>query len=196
MSSTTDRIPLAEAQAVAEQFIRRIRDVCVRVEVAGSIRRQRPDVGDIEIVAIAHIEPPFPDMFGAPVLGSDVDRLHERLNSMLLTDEVRKREPVAWGPKHKRLIYAGCPVDLFVTTEAQWGVILAIRTGPADFSHALVSPPHVRLPSGQPGLLPEMYRVREGWLIYRVSGERIPTPTEEDVFAALGIPYVAPEDRR
>lgn len=50
MSKNGRRVPRAEALAVAEQVVEEIRPWCDRVEVAGSVRRLRPDVGDIDIV--------------------------------------------------------------------------------------------------------------------------------------------------
>ena len=46
------RIPLNEAHAIAAEIITVLAPHCRRIEIAGSIRRQRPEVGDIEIVGI------------------------------------------------------------------------------------------------------------------------------------------------
>lgn len=45
MSQTTERLPLAEARAHAEALVGVLADCCERIEIAGSIRRGRPDVG-------------------------------------------------------------------------------------------------------------------------------------------------------
>jgi len=45
------RIPLAQAHALAEDFITAIYPFCERAEVAGSVRRGQAELGDIEIVA-------------------------------------------------------------------------------------------------------------------------------------------------
>lgn len=50
--STGVRLPLIAVVPVAEGLIRQLLPGCERIEVAGSIRRGRPDVGDIELVAI------------------------------------------------------------------------------------------------------------------------------------------------
>jgi len=80
-------------------------------------------------------------------------------------------------------------VDLFsVLPPAQWGVIMMIRTGPAEFSRRLVTP------RGSGGLLPDGLRVRDGAIW---DGEHaIATPEEDDVWRVLGLAPVAPEDRR
>src|SRR5262245_1970482 len=52
MSRTTpdQRLPLAQAIILAEEVCDVLRPFCTRLEVVGSIRRQRPTIGDIEIV--------------------------------------------------------------------------------------------------------------------------------------------------
>src|SRR3990167_7360212 len=43
---------LARAQEIAAQVLAELSPFCERCEIAGSIRRRKPEVGDIEIVAI------------------------------------------------------------------------------------------------------------------------------------------------
>lgn len=44
---------LTEAQKISEEFIEKLRPYCLRVEVAGSIRRKKPDqIKDIDILCI------------------------------------------------------------------------------------------------------------------------------------------------
>jgi len=50
------RVPLADARVIAESLMAALGPGCERIEIAGSIRRGRPDVGDIELVAIPRIE--------------------------------------------------------------------------------------------------------------------------------------------
>src|SRR5437879_3251534 len=61
------KIKLTHARAIADDLIEKITPLCERCEIAGSIRRQKAEVGDIEIVAVPRwIEVPDPDdLFGA-----------------------------------------------------------------------------------------------------------------------------------
>ena len=43
---------LDEATAIAERVVEILRPHCDRIEVAGSVRRGKPEVGDIEVVCI------------------------------------------------------------------------------------------------------------------------------------------------
>jgi DNA polymerase/3'-5' exonuclease PolX len=76
-------------------------------------------------------------------------------------------------------------VDLFLATVDNWGAILAIRTGPDEFSKALVTHIKYRTP----------YQQRDGVLVRQVSGEVVPVPEEQEYFRLAGVPWIAPERR-
>lgn len=124
---------LSEAQKIAKQVIDRLSPYSERIEIAGSIRRLKPDVGDIELVAVPRTTPIL-DMFGG-VTGE-----HSLLNDRKLMESlgiVKKS-----GKRFTQIeLYQGINLDLFmVLPPADWAVIYAIRTGPADFSQWLVTP--------------------------------------------------------
>lgn len=50
--STGQRYPAPEARAAANRLIPLLADACERIEIAGSLRRGRAEVGDIELVAL------------------------------------------------------------------------------------------------------------------------------------------------
>ena len=52
VKSKEKKYPHAEAQAIAQEVVEQLRPHCERIVVAGSIRRKKSEVGDIEIVAI------------------------------------------------------------------------------------------------------------------------------------------------
>ena len=43
-------IPLKRAKDIAAKVVEALQPFCTRIEVAGSIRRERPEVGDIDLV--------------------------------------------------------------------------------------------------------------------------------------------------
>lgn len=201
MSGATTRMGFTEAYVAAEHFADRIRSSCERLVIAGSLRRRADDVGDIEIVAVPRIwADERCDMFGEVVGVDRVDEIDRLMDVMAMQGEVQRRLTngrSAWGPKYKRLSFEGAPFDLFTCDAENFGLILAIRTGPAWFSHQLVTPKDRRIQQGhRPGLLPVHMRVADGWLTYRVSGERIPTPEERGFFETIGQPYIEPWNRR
>lgn len=182
-------MPLAEARCLAEGLREEMLPWCDRVEIAGSIRRRNPSPRDIELVAIPRWEevPDPQDLFGEGRLR--VNRLWEWANGTSrvrwLKPGTQEREP--WPPKEDGRYWRGelsngAMLDLFLTVPERWGIIYLIRTGPAEFSQAVVT--HA-LRVGRP--------CRDGALTH--DGLPIVTIDEADAFAALGLLYVPPEER-
>lgn len=204
--SSGERFPSSVAGPVAKRFVELIAPYCHQVVIAGSLRRRLPTVGDIEVVATPIVEQRTAGLFGDVIV--EEDRLGAYLECLLIGGDIQKRPradgKTFWGPKAKYLTFEGIPVDLFTPDAARFGIILVIRTGPAQFSHRLVATKDQSVVVGKhangheirrPGLLPEMYRVQDGWLTRRVSGEKIATPDEQTVFELLGIEYAEPWNR-
>ena len=170
------RVPRSEALAVAQKIYDLLAPICERVAIAGSLRREKPDVGDIEMVCV-----PMPevDLFG-----------NGWINAMHIEQALKDAGfafPRFNGEHFKQFDAGPCNCDLFITTPAQWGVIFTIRTGAADFSHRLVTP------KSHGGLLPSNLRVKDG----RVwnGDEALDTHTEIDLFKAIGLDWIPPKDR-
>ena len=116
-------------------------------------------------------------------------RLDELCDELIALGTLALRLPVAYGPRYKRLLYQGVPLDLFsVLPPAQWGVIMVIRTGPAQFSHRIVTPKRYG------GLLPSHLRVKDGAVWH--GEEMVPTPEEADFLRLLGLEWVEPWERK
>lgn len=190
MSAGT-RIPLDEARDIAQALRTAILPYCYRVEICGSIRRQRPTIGDIDLVCEPIVKPVL-DMFDQES-GETRDLLTERLDWMVERGHIEKRldkngRP-AWGTSLKRARFRGLNADIqSVVDHDTWGAWLAIRTGPAEFNKALVTP------VSQGGVLPSGFEFRDGFKLYRFGGQ-IPTPTEWQLFEALGLQHQRPMDR-
>jgi DNA polymerase/3'-5' exonuclease PolX len=193
MSATTLRIPLADAERNAAELVELLKPACVRIEVAGSIRRKRPDVGDLDIVAIPYVRHAL-NLFGEPIPDSADDALHATLSHMAQENKIAARLDAngrrCWGRDLKRAIYRGLNVDIQAVHDGEtWGTWLLIRTGPAEFTKRIVTPRH------QGGLLPPGCQFKDGFRLYRYGG-RVPMTEEGDVFAALGLGWIEPEERR
>lgn len=201
--SSGERLPLAEARTLADGVVRLLESACERIEIAGSIRREKADIGDVEIVAIpkwTEIEVPTADLFGqgAPEL-KRISALEPRCAALALEGVFAARPnkdgKIAVGSKLKWLVYKGFALDLYICDADTWGVTLAIRTGCAEFSHKLVTP------RSQGGFCPDYLTfkgTKEGgsWRVRRRdSGEPLATPEENDVFSALGIEPIEPRHR-
>jgi DNA polymerase/3'-5' exonuclease PolX len=182
MSKATHKLPYADALSLAELLERRLAPSCERILIAGSIRRRKSEVGDIELVAQPKLTPEL-DMFGLET-GNQYSQLDDALSG-LSTEGYTKN-----GDKYKQFSYEGVTVDLFIATRETWGAIATIRTGSADFTHWLVTSKR------HGGGCPSGLKVREGRVCYEnVSGPAFDTSTEEKFFQVLEQRWVEPIER-
>ena len=186
---------LREAQAIAERLAGLMSPFCARVEVAGSVRRSSAEVKDVELVAIPRWgERPAsaPSLFGGEP--ERVNLLHEWATSQAAAAGVRwiktgTPEVVDWEPKPdgkywRALVDNSIKLDLFLASAENYGLILLIRTGSAEFSQAVMTYAKHRTP----------YHVEGGHLRDR-EGEALETPEERDVFGALRLDHVLLRER-
>ena len=172
------KVPYEIAIQKARDFIECVRPYCERVEIAGSLRRKKTEVGDIEICCIPNVEARHEyDLFGNLIKSTS------RLEQYLADNFAAVKD----GPHYKQIPLEGINLDLFITSPEQWGVIFAIRTGSADFSRWLVTWRR------NGGALPSNMFVREGRLCL-VSGP-LETPEEADFFRLIGLDFIPPEER-
>lgn len=173
------KLPYADARALAMHLVSLLKPGCERIIIAGSIRRQKPEIGDIELVAMPMLEPVC-DLFGMPVEGMERSGLDERLASL---------RPVYTknGAKYKQFAFEGVSVDLFIASAETWGCVSTIRTGSADFTRWLVT--NRRHGGGCPSHL----KFNEG----RIFNGSTPLDTSEErlVFEALEQPWIEPVER-
>jgi DNA polymerase/3'-5' exonuclease PolX len=198
VAATETRLHRPEAVAIARAFVDALDGCYTELKVAGSLRRRLAYVGDVEIVCVPRLEALEGGLFGDAI--THRNRLEDRLQALLEHDEITQRKDTngatRWGPTLKFLTFQGARIDLFCPSAERFGWILLLRTGPAAFSRQLVVRRGQRTKDGRPGLLPARLLPRDGWLTWRVSGERIATPTEQHAFDALDLPYVEPWERR
>jgi DNA polymerase/3'-5' exonuclease PolX len=170
---------LREASHIASDALYLIGPYCQHKAVAGSVRRKKLEgIKDIEIVAI-----PLPahDLFGIE------DWKNHQVRQFLAAQTV---VAVAMNSaKQAKFTLRGAKVELYlVTPPAQWGVQLALRTGPKSYSRWLVT----KRKHG--GAMPSYLRNHRGALWN--GDDLIETPDEIDYFNALEIPHHWPHERR
>lgn len=175
--SKTEKIPYNKAIVTANHLIDTLRPYCDRIELAGSLRRRRPMIGDIEIVALPR---PILDLIGDPIKPQK-NQPSTLLDLFLINKGVNLAKD---GPKMKQFKYGRYTVDLFLPeTPDHWGCIYLIRTGSVQFSKWLMTDAQ-----HQAGL-----RFVDGRL--HSIGTPLNTPEEEDVFTALNLPWISPTMR-
>lgn len=101
---------LERADKIAETIVKRLTPYCERIEVAGSVRRRKPQVNDIDIVLI----PTDPWNLQHEILG------------------LAHGNAKASGAKIMRVKVNGTQVDFYFATPETWATLLLIRTGSAE----------------------------------------------------------------
>jgi len=189
--SDKPNFPANEAKAVAAEIFRWFDPVCVRVIVAGSLRRQKPDVGDVEILYVPKTE-----------TRSDPSDMFEKVNVNLADETIQTMEGVGvlerrrnsigretFGPLNKLMRHraSGIPVDLFCEPSLpDWWRSLVIRTGPKELNIRLITTAAKR------GIDVHAY----GTGLTDMRGAPIACESEEQFFEICGARYLAPKDRR
>ena len=160
-------LPLEEAGKLAEAIKAAAEAHCEKIEVAGSIRRQKPKVHDIDFVVVAKSD-------------SDWQGINEILRHL-------KAKPNCSG---NSLIKAYLPcqnglfqVDFYRAKPSTFGIHLLIRTGSADHNMWLAG---YAISKGM--------RVKYSEGLIKDSAP-IAGEDEKGVFEALGLPYPLPTER-
>jgi DNA polymerase/3'-5' exonuclease PolX len=200
MSKAPDgKVEHAEARRVAALLKTILAPGCERIEIAGSLRRQRPTVGDIELLAVG-LRIVTADLWGSPVVvveNKAADIIHDLANGGnrdwkwdLLTPR--------HGPLYFRIRYGPVPiaVDIFFCRQETYAANLLVRTGPAEYSHAVVA--HAKRAgtrSFQHGF--ELHNHEDACRGAGSSNCKGITPlaSEEAVCEALSLPFLPPEKR-
>ena len=156
-----------KALHIAEKVKEILSPYCERIEIAGSIRRKKPEVKDIEIVAI-------PKPYDTGLFESGIATIVNKW------EKVKGELPCKYT---QRILTEGIKLDLFFAERDNWGFIYAIRTGSADFSHKVLAREWVK----------RGYKGEAGYLT--ANGKKIAILEEKDLFNRIGISYLEPELR-
>jgi DNA polymerase/3'-5' exonuclease PolX len=121
---------------VVRELLPVLQPACVRLIVAGSLRRRKREVGDVELLYIPKIiEVPDPDdFFGRMIKANAVDLALTKLNEEgALSPRLKCARRPAWGERNKlaRHVASGIGVDLFTADLENWWNLLVCRTGGA-----------------------------------------------------------------
>lgn len=179
------------AWSAAMEILQLLGPVCEKFEVAGSLRRRRPQVSDIEIVFVSSYKSAQQpeDFFGDPPLENQVEPQIEALLEMqVLRRRLNSKGRTSWGVMNKLAVHVrtGIPVDLFTSSIENFYNYLVCRTGPAesniDICNAAIAKGWKWNPYGSG------FTRNDGNASHPVS-------TEREVFEFVGLPYKEPWDR-
>jgi DNA polymerase (family 10) len=164
--SSNTRLLLHDADALLAGLIESLRDVrgVRRISAAGSLRRRRTTIGDLDILAAV----------------DDPAELIARLDTLPEVERVLS----AGTDKSSIVLRDGPQVDLMVCPPASWGTHLVHFTGSRDHNIALRG---MALDRG--------WSLSEKGFKVIADGSTLEAAEEEDVYARLDLPWVAPELR-
>lgn len=163
------RILISAALDVAEQVVEELSRItgCTRCTYAGSLRRMRETIGDIDVLVAAEHPEPFMDALAGLAYTAEVIAHGEKKTSIRTTK--------------------GLQVDLRVLPPESWGAGLQYFTG--SKAHNIRT---------REIAVRNKLKLSEYGLFHAKSGRKITSETEEDVYGALGLPWIPPtlrEDR-
>jgi DNA polymerase (family 10) len=160
-------LDLETAQQLAGEIKAAVEHLCEKIEVAGSIRRQKPKVHDVDFVVVAKSD-------------ADWQRINEALKRL-------KAKPNCSGNQTIKA-YIPCrggifQVDFYRAKPSTFGIHLLIRTGSADHNMWLAG---CAISKGM------RLKYSEGLIkdAASIAGE-----DEKGVFGALGLPFPPPTER-
>jgi DNA polymerase (family 10) len=160
-------LDLREAEKTAAKVKATVEALCELIEVAGSIRRQKPKVHDIDFVVVAKND-------------AEWQKINEKLKQL-------KAKPNCSG---NSVIKAFVPcengffqVDFYRAKPSTFGIHLLVRTGSADHNMWLVG---YAISKGM------RIKYSEGLI---KDGVAVAGETEQSMFEALGLPHPLPSKR-
>lgn len=167
---------LDRARRCADRLVEWLAPHCERVVIAGSVRRGKPEVADLDLVVIPKFEVER-DIFGTEIASRnstwrEIDRR--------ITEEKWRVDRA--GAEIVTFHAADVQVDVFWASHENWGTVLMCRTGSKDHNIWLANWAMARGGKWHPNV--GLYHQH-----------RKTAQTEEAIYEALGLPFIAPERR-
>lgn len=123
-----------QARDIAINIFKKLQPYCKVVDIAGSVRREKPECGDIEILCspkTTDIKDLFEEVIGKQRMAGFVDIV----NSLGVIIKGNPKE----GKYIQILLPQNINLDLFIPNEWDYYRQVAIRTGSKDYSHKVLA---------------------------------------------------------
>jgi DNA polymerase/3'-5' exonuclease PolX len=159
------------AKHIADAYLNKLKPFCARIEIAGSIRRERRETDDIILVCIPKT---------ISVNNGIFDSYETRDKGFIETINSLRRSKGGGEGNYVQVLLPELPnLDLVITTPEQWGVVFMMMTGSEMFSRRMAA-------SVRP------YFICDKGYLKKNSGAIIPCYEETDFFRFTGMEYVEP----
>jgi DNA polymerase/3'-5' exonuclease PolX len=175
---------LQTAQRYAGKITEWLAPFCHRIEIAGSIRRERPNCNDVDLVVIPKMET-VTDLLGVPVSSKNLLHAH-------LAEYTQKTPGAQWLAGEKTagrnllLLLPKTPrvqIDIFCATAGTFGTLFLCRTGSKEHNIWFA----------------QRAKTRDGhWDPYAglyMSTTDAIADTEENLYRALDLEWIEPRNR-
>ncbi|MFH0770891.1 MAG: nucleotidyltransferase domain-containing protein [Candidatus Peregrinibacteria bacterium] len=176
MKERARRFPRAEVTDDVETLLKKIRSVpgVLRAEVAGSFRRKKETVGDIDVLVVTASAKRVGDAIAELPIVRDVVAHGEKKLSFDLRSPLRSRGATVGQ--------AGIRVDIRFVRRDQWGAALLYFTGSKEHNIAL-----------RKRAMERGWKLNEYGLFRGI--EVVASREEEDIYRALGYVWIDPSQR-
>lgn len=168
-------LKLKEGKTIAISVIEKLNPFVGKIEAVGSIRRNKPEIHDVDILLIPN---------------GNLSMVYENMNDLDYNCIVQGIKTARFIARENKVVgdyFIGCPqVDLYFATSENYEMLRFVRTGSKEHNIKIA-----------------YLAKRKGWHI-NFDGEglfdkdniRIAGDTEESIFQALELPYKNPEERQ
>lgn len=160
---------LEQAQNIAQKYLEELRPFSKRSAIAGSVRRERPTVKDIEMVMVRKT--------------SELIAFKNYMSGFISV------KGSVTGKYMQVILPEGIKLDLFMVNLDNWGNQFAIRTGSAQFSHKILAT----------GWVKKGYISQDGYLYNQNEENgplgKVLLYEETDLFKLIGLPWLEPKYR-
>lgn len=175
-NSVRENVPLHQALEIAKAAAKHLSPYCERIAIAGSVRRKKGTVNDIELVVIPRGKELWDFLDGRLLAGKIAKAEYGKKNGKVM---------YRWGEKYRGFVWAGMKLEVFAADADNWGYQYLLRTGPWDANTVIMTAVQKRKAP---------FSFKDG-RVWSADGKEIPVPEEKDVFKLLGMEYVAAEKR-
>jgi DNA polymerase/3'-5' exonuclease PolX len=186
-----------QAKRLADRILEILQPHCDRIHIAGSIRREKPEVKDIEVVALPKNIAVQDGLFDTKIIQ---DPMFAELLQLIGARVIKGHA----DGKYMQIVLRGgdeIKLDLFMPAQDDFYRQLAIRTGSAGYAHQVIAAGWLRKGwCGVSGaglwMQKDCIKRNDKWILCNPQGQRPPVwQSEEEFFRWIGVPYVHPSDR-
>lgn len=196
--------PFDQAKDIAVNICYKLQPYCDKIHLAGSIRRLKPEVKDIEIICVPKTHNQVSkDLFGVKIVQQARSVIPDFSRTVKSLGEILSGN--SGGNYMKILLPSGIKLDLFMPKAEDYYRQYAIRTGSSDYTRKVIAAGWVRKGwcGSDQGLRKKKdcveVTVAEGKKSFKCTNPKPELPpvwqTEQEFFQWLGVAYIHPKLR-